>query len=357
MATSITSSLLPEDDISYAILQYEDIPKPRVYCAVCTVGKRIFVFGGCDSLGKSLNTTFVYSECGKWKSWPNLLRNRSGSTLVATDNVIYLIGGVDESQAAIIEVDSINLSTECWKTRFSLPIAVVGCGAFSYDDKIFVLAGATTDNVSQSFFGFFNPLATEWVNLPNIPTARYGMSVYIYNDSLYVIGGRDVIKPIVELEMYNFKQQIWKTLPSIPSRRAYSCILGFENFIYHIGGVSEGVGTWKPNVRKLCERYDITSTKWVKLKPLKYRRTDFSAGMINGKLIVAGGVSEQNDQLVPISDAELYCSNNDKWESITSLSVPRCSLACCPYLDGILIIGGMGPGGPQKKVELIQTSN
>eukprot|EP00800_Vazella_pourtalesii_P020556 TRINITY_DN7314_c0_g3_i1.p1 TRINITY_DN7314_c0_g3~~TRINITY_DN7314_c0_g3_i1.p1 ORF type:complete len:392 (-),score=-6.33 TRINITY_DN7314_c0_g3_i1:93-1166(-) len=357
MATSIKINPLPASDIKYTILQLEDIPKPRVYCSICTVEERIFVFGGCDSLGKSLNTTFVYSDRCKWEVWPSLLRNRSGSTLVHAANVIYLLGGVDESQAAIIEVDSINLATKCWKTNFSLPIAVVGCGAFSYDDNIYVLAGATTDNISQNFFGFFNPLTNEWVTLPNVPTARYGMSIYLYDDNLYVIGGRDVIKPIVELEMYNFKQQIWKSLPSIPSRRAYSCTLGIENYIYHIGGVSEGVGTWKPNVRKLCERFDITSSKWVKLKPLKYRRTDFSAGMINDKLIVAGGVSEQNDQLVPISDAEMYCDSKDKWESIASLSVPRCSVACSPYQNGLLIIGGMGPGGPQKKVELIKISN
>ncbi|KAI6651862.1 Kelch domain-containing protein 8A-like [Oopsacas minuta] len=357
MATSNLSS--PSLDIipQYKISSFQDIPKPRVYCSVCSIDKRIFVIGGCDSKGKSLNTTFVYSESCNWEIWPKIPRNRSASTLVLTNNSIFLIGGVDENQNAIIEVDSLNFVSQIWRTDFSLPVGVVGCGAFLYDNKIFVVAGATTDNISQRFFGYFDILNCLWVNLPDIPTARYAMSTYVYDDFLYVIGGRDVLKPMVEIEAFDLKQSIWKTLPSIPSRRAYSCTLGYKKYIYHIGGVSEGVGTWKPNVRKLCERFDISTSQWVKLKPLKYRRTDFAACIIMDKVIVAGGVSEQNDQLVPISDAELYSYEKDKWESIVSLSIPRCSISCCSYLAGMLIIGGMGPGGPQKKVEFIQISS
>ena len=353
MATSELQDNHQDSTEKIKIISLPDIPAPRVYSSICALEKQIFVIGGCDSTGKSLNTTFVYTDDNVWKLWPNMLRRRSGATIVLTSRTIYLAGGVDEGQEAIIELDSLTFDTKSWNTVCQLPVAVVGCGVLSYNNRIYVLGGATTDNISQNFFGYFDVKSKLWIDLPKIPTARYSMSTYCYKDTLYVVGGRDVLKPIVEVEGFNLIELVWKKFSSIPSRRAYSCTFGFENHIYHIGGVSEGVGTWKPNVRKLVERYDIDENKWVKLKPLKYRRTDFSACVIKDKLLVAGGVSEQNDQLVPISDAELYSSSIDKWESIVSLSIPRCSIACCPYIDGMLIIGGMGPGGPQKKAEYL----
>ena len=354
MATSEPTENQQVSSAQFLIESLPDIPAPRVYSSICAYEKQIFVIGGCDSTGKSLNTTFVYSNENIWELWPNMLRSRSGATLVMTSKCIFLAGGVDEEQAAILELDSLTIGTRSWDTVCQLPVAVVGCGTHLYKNRIYVLGGATTNNISQDFFGYFDIISKLWVNLPNLPTARYSMSTYYYKGTLYIIGGRDVLKPIVEVEGFDLTELVWKTFSSIPSRRAYSCTFGFENYIYHIGGVSEGVGTWKPNVRKLVERYDIDYNKWVKLKPLKYRRTDFSACIIQDKLIVAGGVSEQNDQLVPISDAELYSSSKDKWESIVSLSIPRCSIACCSYIDGMLIIGGMGPGGPQKKAEYIK---
>ena len=353
MATSELTEKQQDSNEIFQILSLPDIPEPRVYSSICAYEKQIFVIGGCDSTGKSLNTTFVYNNDNIWELWPNMPSRRSGATLVLTSKIIYLAGGVDEEQVTLIDIVSLTLDTKSWKSVCKLPVAVVGCGAHSYKNNIYVLGGATTDNLSQSFFGYFDIISQLWVNLPNLPTARYSMSTYCYKDILYVVGGRDVLKPIVEVEGFDLTDLVWKSFFSIPSRRAYSCTFGFENYIYHIGGVSEGVGTWKPNVRKLVERYDIDDNKWVKLKPLKYRRTDFSACMIKDKLLVAGGVSEQNDQLVPISDAERYSSSKDKWESIVSLSIPRCSIACCSYINGMLIIGGMGPGGPQRKAEYI----
>ena len=342
----------------FSLESLPDLPAPRVYCSLLTIDDQIFVFGGCDSTGKSLNNVFVYSSTLKvWTEWPVMIRNRSGSTAVHSNGLIILIGGIDEKQSAIIDIDCLNSKTKLWSRISALPTAVVGCGVCINNNRIYVVGGATTENVSQSLFGYFDLSSYDWVSLQNLPTPRYAITTYIFNDSLIVIGGRDILKAMVEVEAYDLIDQCWRKLAAIPSRRAYACTLGFDQYIYHVGGVSEGVGTWKPNVRKLVERFDIIHNSWTKLKPLKLRRTDFSACIFKDNLIVAGGVSEQNEQMVPISDSENYVMLDNKWESVANLSIPRCSMANCAFYDGLLIIGGMGPGGPQKKVEIIKSTS
>lgn len=331
-----------------------DMITARVYHSVCVVGKNIYVFGGCELDGKAIDSVECYkSTKGRWFAEEKMPRMRAGAQAMAYKCYIFVVGGVDENQQTLSDIDRYDMTEKKWSTNCSLPVAVVGCASVVIHDRIYVLGGATTDNKSQSMFGYINPESNTWSDLPPMLTPRYSLNLFHYNNVLYAISGRDVIKPMIEVEAYDLSTHTWSSLPPIPSRRTYTCTLMIEKYIYHIGGVSEGVGTWRPNVRKLVEVLNVEDKVWSKLKAVKSKRTDFTAGVIEGSIVIAGGVSEKNDQLIPINETEVYVSSDDKWHYSTPLLQPRCSATYKNYESGFIILGGMSNGGPQKVVEYV----
>ena len=51
--------------------------------------------------------------------------------------------------------------------------------------------------------------------------------------------------------------------------------------------------------------------------------------MLEGKVVVAGGVGYKNDTDTEVlSDVEEYCSKENKWSPGSKLNIKRCGLGC-----------------------------
>ncbi|WP_396634844.1 putative Ig domain-containing protein [Maribacter sp. R86514] len=177
-------------------------------------------------------------------------------------------------------------------------------GLVMYNDKFYVVAGNTQghDGGYVSYFDEFDPATGIWTPLTDAPNERDHFAAVVINDKLYVSGGRlsggagGVFAPTIdEVDVYDFTNQSWSTLPSgqnIPTPRGGSSAVNFNDKLMVIGGESETAGPALTTV----EEYDPLSQTWTTLPGLNYPRHGTQAIVSgNGIFITAGSPVQGGD--------------------------------------------------------------
>lgn len=81
--------------------------------------------------------------------------------------------------------------------------------------------------------------------------------------------------------------------------------------------------------------YDPSEDKWTDLPPLPVH--SFGLGQVNGKLVVVGGKSEDNQRT---SDVYMYDPRSEEWVKKTSMQIPRASSTVVGLKSALVVVGG-----------------
>jgi N-acetylneuraminic acid mutarotase len=90
------------------------------------------------------------------------------------------------------------------------------------------------------------------------------------------------------------------------------------------------------------EEYDPKTNQWISLSPLKTKRSGATSQVLNKKILVFGGESEQGT----FTENEAYDPSTDTWETLSPMPSGRHGLGSANHKNQIhLIGGGPNPGG------------
>jgi N-acetylneuraminic acid mutarotase len=124
------------------------LPFPRSDLAACTVGGKIYVFGGCRLGGTSvLSDVDVYDpETDTWSAVPtDLPTARAGLYAVARKgNTVYVIGGWDGTfpYFGLTTNEAYKVSQDAWTTELPMPTGRGESGAVGHGGRIYIVGGA-----------------------------------------------------------------------------------------------------------------------------------------------------------------------------------------------------------------------
>ena len=232
-----------------------NIPGPAVENpAVVTLGGKIYAFGGqTQGFGSTVNNAAVFDPdtnpdpnitSPAWSSLAPMPIAVGGATAQVLGSDIFLIGGMDTNGASLNTVEVYRPSTNTWSTGPSMVTRRDNPGSAVVNNKLYVFGGRTqnadgTEVVpTLNSMEIYDPLTGNWSFGTPMPTGRRTMSVGRLNDQILVIGGEKNTdgSAFNQNEEYNPLTQTWRTLPSIVTPVHGAAFGTINNVIYVAGG-------------------------------------------------------------------------------------------------------------------------
>lgn len=255
-----------------------NLPAPRTNFSLVAYNGFLYALGGKDASGNPTNSIYVAkigangepqlwhptdSNKNNWVYWYSagtLSSTRSDSAAVAYNNRIYLLGGrssggpVNTSEYADINPTG---TLGSWTAGTTLPSATYGHSAQIYNDRLYIVGGASsvggapTGNVHFTRLSASGAMNT-WVQTTSFPTGRIsngGNISVIWGAYLYVSGGCSAVnasgycttvQPDTKVASINADGTIdvWNDMAGVSSTRMGSGLVAWRNKIYTVGGCS-----------------------------------------------------------------------------------------------------------------------
>jgi hypothetical protein len=128
----------------------------------------------------------------------------------------------------------------------------------------------------------------------------------------------------------------WVMRPGLrlPEPREHLGVTAFNGKVYAVGG------RWEGDLRATMEVSGTSADPWRQLAPMPTARGGTAAGVVNGKVYVAGG--EAFDPSRTFAEVEVYDPASNTWARMPDLPTPRHGLAVQGVGDTLYVIGG-GP--------------
>ncbi|QDT01371.1 kelch repeat domain-containing protein [Adhaeretor mobilis] len=202
------------------------------------------------------------------------------------------------------------------------PVAepVTSFGAAVSDGWLYVYSGHTgaahsysREELSTHFQRLNLSGGSAWEDLP-CPRPLQGLAAATYDGKIYRVGGLEArnadgdeadLHSVADFAVYDPKTKTWTDLPALPAARSSHDVVVIDGTMYVVGGwnlTGETPGEWQGEILT----YDLSqeSGSWRPLEVLKLKRRALSVGEHEGKLVIIGGMNEDNDitQKVTIYD-------------------------------------------------------
>ena len=126
-------------------------------------------------------------------------------------------------------------------------------------------------------------------------------------------------------------QEHWREMAPLTTPREQMAVVGWDNEIYAIGGVSEN------GVSDSVEKYSIESNSWATLKSKPTAVYAAGAAVLGGKVYVPGG---QEADKGPSTKLEVYDPRTNQWEEKAPLPVPLAKYAIAANEGNLYLFGG-----------------
>lgn len=195
-----------------------------------------------------------------------------------------------------------------------------------------------------------------------IPVSSFGAAVS--EGWLYVYGGhcgkthtystRDVTGRFFRIRLSGGE---WEELPGGPALQGLP-LLAYKGKLYRIGGMqprnAPGQKADNHSVAE-CAVFDPATRKWAPLPSLPQGRSSHDAAILGDKLVVVGGWNMQGAKGATWHTNALVLDLTNPKASWRSLEQPfrRRALAAAFVADKLHVIGGLGPEGTSRQVDIL----
>lgn len=217
--------------------------------------------------------------------------------------------------ASVLSQSAFGQAAGTWTTGTSMPGASYGqLGAF-VNGKFYAISGFATNRV-----GIYDPTNNSWTTgapLPQFPPdsgynlrqffgcAAVGTKIFVIGGDTGGTGARDTNY------VYDTARNTWAVRAVLPGGPRWNlAAVNLNGKIYVIGGI-DSIGGFS----KRLDIYDPSSNTWSAGTPLPAERAGMAAGVIKGKIYLAGG-SDGPDFL---SSALVFDPSSGSWTSIGSM--------------------------------------
>ena len=220
--------------------------------------------------------------------------------------------------------------------------AIQETAAVGLNGKIYVMGGFDSDEGIVALVQVFDTQTASWASdAAPLPRALHHVSAATDGERIYVTGALMGLNFAAVGDNYIFDGSTWKTVATMPSGpergAAVSGVIGGK--VYVAGGFRAGTAS------AMVDVYDPIADTWTPLANLPAARDHACGGVMNGKLVVAGGrLGSVNS---PAPDVWSYDPASSAWTALASMPTGRGGMAC-GVIDDVLYTTG-GEGNPKAQ--------
>jgi N-acetylneuraminic acid mutarotase len=222
------------------------------------------------------------------------------------------------------------------------------------DGKVLVAGGLNNSNgpgtTCTASAELYDPTTGSWTATGTMATPRSGFSATLLpNGRVLVAGGMNGIDPVMaSAELYDPTTGSWSATGAMttPRRGNTATLLPDGKVLVAGGDNSNGPGaTWTAS----AELYDPTTGSWTATGSMATPRAFHTATLLpDGRVLVAGGLNDGNNDVAALASAELYDATTGSWTATGSMGTPRAWLSgytATLLLDGKVLVAGGGEAG------------
>lgn len=179
-----------------------DMLLPHDYPVSVVMNGSIYVLGGhhpeATKGGPMTDPGFSFCEVfdpakGTWQEIAPMPTARFAAAAVVLNQRILVLGGAGLREEGFRNFDIVEpydpLANRWSDAGFKLPWPAAGLGAFTHNDRLFIVGGKS-DNKIENRFAYFNQSAGRWIELDPLDEGRIVMGAVTIGDILYIVGGR-----------------------------------------------------------------------------------------------------------------------------------------------------------------------
>jgi hypothetical protein len=230
------------------------------------------------------------------------------SAAAAAGGKLYVIGGFDAAGNSLQTVWVFDGSV--WSAGPRLPLGLDHTSAATLDGHVYVAGGHSFGRDSARFFRLDG---SSWTELAPMRHPRGGHTLLAAGNLLYVIGGNNATANVAPAEVYDPKSGSWSDLPALPVPRNH-----VAGFVFGFSACAAG-GRSPATTRVDC--FDTQSSSWVRFPDLPQPTSGAGATALeDGRAVILGG---QDASETKITDQFAELPDPTAWNSLGAMLVPR----------------------------------
>jgi hypothetical protein len=292
------------------------LPRGQVACAVASDNK-VYVFGGMDQTGLATDDVQIYDPASNsWSTGPKMITARfaAGVGFGQQPGIFFVAGGFETGGPAsntMAQFDAFANDGGSWSLQATMPMPLGG-SAVAGIGRILVAGGATTATGAPVGTVLDWQLPGQWSTgtSPSLQTPRKYMAAASPQGGLLAIGGYDAsgaASNVVE----RTGGTSWSYAASMPtSRGKLAAATGPNGIVYVVGGANGGA------VGDLAS-YDPNTNAWTTLPSMPTPRAGLCAAFVSGgtdpqRLCAIGG----EEEVMPVkihANVEAFDPSTMKW--------------------------------------------
>lgn len=211
-------------------------------------------------------------------------RLRLDCALVSIGKYIYVFGGLTDQYAILDSVECYNVMTNLWEDVPSLPVATHSLAGTKYEDKIYLTGGVVQvgqelRNATNSFT-VYHPVSRRYESKPGMLYARRLHDMITVDEKVYVLGGiprtGTPLHGQIPIECYSHRSNQWTLLSNTLSGRSIGHYIHYDDKILSLGheyqsATEDEVWSYKPHDEdwnkyvKAPQRLSLTQAMCIKL--------------------------------------------------------------------------------------------
>jgi len=280
---------------------------------------------------------------------------------VASDGgAAYAVGGL-ASTGYLSDTRRYDPPTDTWTALPPLPLPIADASVVYAPNtgKLYVFGGEGDGLTISTATQIYDAASQSWSSGAPLPAPRSGMTAGYWNGHIYLAGGADTPRftPQIQVWDYDPLTDSWTTtLPTLP-RDTVGAAGGVLNGRLLIAGGANNAG----QPLSAIQFYDLATHERGYLPDLPLPVYGAGSAVVNGQLwvfgggqpFVAAGSTPRLDAAVPsaLAVSEIYDPLTNSWQAGPTLQASRVLLGSTVVGNRVLAIGGLGDNGDLSSVE------
>lgn len=273
--------------------------------------------------------------------------------LPARPATLLAVGGVDpfdtHADEACRMVEQYNPKSDRWSRITNLPETRHHLGVAVLDGYIYIIGGSVLikddiENLANpTDVNFrYDPVSNFWSRIASLRQPRMYLSVCVLHGILYAMGGNDPYgRSLDSVEYYDPDLDQWGYVAPMTTPKIGVAAVGYRGLVYVVGGFRDTGG--QKSVLDTVECYDPQTNSWITRNPLPVPCCHANLVEAKGSLYLMGGstIPVGSASISSLSSVYRYSDDDDLWDLVTSMLIPRHDAGAAVIGSRIYVIGGV----------------
>ncbi|XP_068682448.1 kelch-like protein 3 [Montipora foliosa] len=198
-----------------------------------------------------------------------------------------------------------------------------------YKDKVCIFGGQHVGPGKSRVIEYFLSSTNCWVAVEGRHESDVCSCLSVLDGCIYALFGCTII-------LYKLDESLCEHVANPPTIRYRACLVSDKRHLYLLGGIEYS----QFQASKTVQRFDPILATWEEVAAMNEARYDAFGAAMNGKIYIAGGMTENERPSKLLKSCEVYDPSTDEWQVMSNLKVCRQSANMVCIQEALYVVGG-----------------